>query len=216
MAKIGIPKTVVEGFIGISRLDGQQVDRFSEFLKTLPVGTKFEEIENFLTNEQAYNPQEIVKTIVSFGDLLEGKDVDYKDLSKDLANSVIKDYSDQLERAEEEKLSSNLYKIFESSANLKLTLKAYNLVMENDNLLVSSKINTDIRLIFHDDITDGGRNGVIMHKLHLVISNDGKRNSVYITMDNSDLKRMKDILDRALSKEGLIKEDYKDINFINY
>lgn len=216
MEKIRIPENVVEGFIGISRLKNQQVIGLAQFLEKLPVGGKFGEIEDFLISQEAYNPHEIVKTIVSFGDLLEGENINFRSLAKNLASSVIKDYSKQFEGVEEETLSENLFKILENSANLKQTLKAYNLVLENDNLLINAKINTDIRLIFNEDMADDKRHGIVIHKLQLTVRSDQNSNNYYITLDNSDLEKMKEVLDRALTKERLIKKDYNNIEFIDF
>lgn len=217
MARIIIPPGIVEGFIAISNLNDNQLSSLSNFLRALPIGSKFEEIDKFLNSElNIPTSEKIVQTLVSFGELLEPDDVNTKELASDLAESLQRNYSELTRQNDLSNLEQNLVKIFESSQNLKLTLKAYNLVLENNDLYVSSKVITDIRLIFNDNITDSNRSAVIIHKLHLVLQNARKNTDIFITMDSSDLKKLKDTIDRAILKEDLIKEDYENVNFIDY
>lgn len=44
MSKIIVPAAVVEGFVEIGSLDESQMDKLSQFIKSFPVGGKFDEI----------------------------------------------------------------------------------------------------------------------------------------------------------------------------
>lgn len=215
MAKLIIPPDVIDGFKEIAKFDEIQINELANYLDKFKVGTKFEELDKFINSKlHVSNSNTLVKTIISLGELLESEDVNYSELAHELRDSI--EQSLQEENVSKlDNLEFNLVKIFENSKNLKLTIKAYNLLLENSNVYVDGKIISDIRLIFNDNLTEPNRNGVIIHRLHLTLQNKKDSSEIILTIDNSDLKKLKDVIDRALLKEDIIKEDYENIHFIN-
>ncbi len=159
------------------------------------------------------NANKIVQTIVSFGELLDDE-VTHADLPQNLIDSISGNYPDEIKGVDLRVLGSNLFSIFENSKNLKLTLKGQTLLLDNENIYLKGLIVSDIRLIFDKNITDSNRNGVIVHKLHISVRSNNKTKNIFIALDSSDLKQLKEIVERAMLKEDLIKEDYENINFI--
>lgn len=215
MAKLIIPPAVIGGFKEIAKLNENQINELANYLHTFEVGTKFEELDKFINSKlHVSNSNTLVKTIISFGELLEAEDVKYSELAHELRDSAEQSLQEE-NISNLDALEFNLVKIFENSKNLKLTVKAYNLLLENSNVYIDGKIISDIRLIFNDNLTESNRNGVIIHRLHLNLQNKKDNNDIIITLDSSDLKKLKDVIDRALLKEDIIKEDYENIHFIN-
>ncbi len=73
---------------------------------------------------------------------------------------------------------------------------------------------TDVRLIFNEDINDKERYSIILHRLHINFRKNKKPDDIYLTMDLNDLQDLRDIIDRAIRKEEVIREDYEQLKFV--
>jgi hypothetical protein len=87
---------------------------------------------------------------------------------------------------------------------LRASVKAWALSTDNNSLVLSSKILTDIRPIFDDNLAGPNLGSVITHTLRFNILTEGKHQSVYMVADSGDLRKLRDVIDRALSKETAI------------
>ena len=147
MARIRIPPSAFTGFEAISNLDSTQVRYISEFLERTPVGTNLNlsELNDFLFNSlNIVEAKGIVDTLVSFSELLQPADVDFESLADKLASSYQEQGEQEVSELKKEKLKENLILIFKSSNNLKLTLKAIDLIGGDNYLFRDCKIITDI------------------------------------------------------------------------
>jgi hypothetical protein len=218
MANIVIPEAVLPGFVQISKLSKKQIEGFITFLKEIPVGTKMKDVNDFLQSSLNIKASKsIVETLISFSELLEPSDVNFEELTNDLTSafkSLITD--EEITAPQVESLKSNLLQIFQNSKNLKLTLKAFKLAHEDDFVYLESRIITDIRLVFNDNLVETKRSALIIHRLHIGFRENKDFSELFLTLNSSDLRELKEDIERALKKEELIKKDYKDvINFIN-
>lgn len=220
MSKITIPPRALQGFIEIASLTSEQAEKVSTFLRQMQVGTKFNEINEYLYSSlNIKTSRSIVNTFSTFGEILEPTEINFEDLTNNLIESVVeltkKDKDKELDEDKLKALKRNLLLIFENSKNLKLTLKAFKLEFENDNLYSDARIISDIRLIFNDELEDTKRNGIILHRLHINFKKKRVDDEMFFTLDLKDLKNLKEDIDRAIKKEEIIKSDYnKNINFI--
>jgi len=216
MAKLIIPSSVIDGFKEIAKLNENQITELAEYLQQMDVGAKFDAIDKFISSKiTSIDSASIVRTIISFGDLLDGDDVKFDELAHELRESVEDIFSEESD-LNFDRLEANLLEIFENSKNLKLTTKVFNLLVQNNNIYIEGKIISDIRLVFNDNLTETNRNGVIIHRLNITVQNKKENSDIVISLDNSDLKKLKDVIERALLKEEIIKEDYENIHFITY
>lgn len=220
MARIKIPSSALPGFEAISNLDPVQLDRISQYLITNPVGASLTELHEFLLEFlKASNAREIVNTLVSLSDLLSPPDVDLESLSNKLSESYIEqsstlDNNSQLE-LKKQNLKNNLFQIFQNATNLKLTLKALDLIGGDNYVFRNSRIVTDIRPVFNDDLESNQRNAVIIHYLHIDYINEMPK-KIILSLDLSDLKNLKGIIERAIAKNEIIKKDYQPpFTFLN-
>lgn len=216
MPRIRIPDLALPGFKALAELDGEKIQKLSQFLNSLPVGFKMSELNDYLLSEiKISESQSIVQTLFSFRELLEPKDVDFKELSTSLAESY-KELEQETSDKNLELLKKNLELIFQNSKSLKLTLKTRQLKTEDSKIYSDSKVITDIRLIFNDDIEDKNRNAVVIHKLHFEFFENKELNDFFISLDLSELKELKEHIDRAIKKDEIIQKDYEStVHFIN-
>ncbi len=218
MARVRIPAAARSGFEAISKLSEEQVNAIADYLDKMPVGTRMEDIEAFLSsNLNIQQSPNIVYTFRSFAELLQPANVDPDVLAEKLTSSYKEQVGQDFSEIDENNLRKNLGLIFNHSINLKLTLKAYDLIGDTNYIFTGSKIISDIRLVFNDNIEtkDVKRNALIVHQMHFEYYKERNRR-IEFKLDLSDLKKIKADIERAINKEDVIKKDYSEVfNFLN-
>jgi hypothetical protein len=87
--------------------------------------------------------------------------------------------------------------------------KAIKLQRAGERIFCDSRIITDIRPVFGNDISEGPASAVITHTLRLGFHSDGDgpHQSFYLTLDEADLHSLSDDIHRAIDKaEALTKK----------
>ncbi len=219
MPQIYIPEEVFPGFIEISKLPPAKAERFASFLRTVNIGINLEkfldEIDDYLFSElKIKSSKRIVETLISFSDLIEKTNFNAESTASALAESFRELYQENLNPKDFKSLVSNLFLILSNSENLKLTFNAIELAYESENVFRSSKVITDIRLIFNEEISAKERHSIILHRLHINFRKNKKPDDIFLTMDLNDLQDLRDVIDRAIKKEEVIREDYEHLKFV--
>lgn len=151
MASIFIPKEVVSGFRQIIKLSKKEIEQISNYLINAKVTSQIPkflvDFERFVDSElKLKNPQELVQTITSFGELF-NKEENYEVIADNLSKSFKELYAPNISAAEFKSLQGNLNQILKSGSSLQLSSKANKLITENNNLYRKSKVLSDIRLV---------------------------------------------------------------------
>lgn len=161
------------------------------------------------------DPNLLSQTLFSFGELLLNADGKLTSLAKDLGVAYAQGISEK-SIEEKERLEQNLLILFKHAANLKQTFKAFQVLLDNKSVYRQSKVLTDIRMIFNDDLEQDPKEGLIIHQLKIeqVINNAPKE--TFISLTNNDLLDLEKQLKRAKEKERQLKKIYSELNFINF
>jgi hypothetical protein len=89
--------------------------------------------------------------------------------------------------------------------------KAGSVLTHHERIFAGARIMTDIRPIFHLNVSDRPDAAMIVHMLRITQrDNRGERADLFFALDSNDIALMKDLLDRALKKENTIKSVMKD------
>jgi hypothetical protein len=89
---------------------------------------------------------------------------------------------------------------------ISISSKAMSVLVSNERVLCNSRVLSDMRPVFDDDIEPAGF--LILHQLKLAFhdNDDYDRTSyIYLALERSDLVRLKDSIDRALKKHSKIE-----------
>lgn len=217
MAKFQIPDFYWPGFDAILKLSNEEVHGVANAIKEIPVGASPKAILKYITGEADIEDiEKIAITLNSIVGIRSSENTTDLETATEIVESYNFSSNSNLSKQETEDLVEKLLLFFSSFNNLNITYKARNLILANDKIYRESKILSDIRLVFNDDIQEVNRYAVIIHKLKIKYLNDETDKEFYISLDSSDLKSLKEQVDRALEKDGLIKNDYKgSINFID-
>lgn len=209
MARVKLSPDLIKGIKIINSVDEDQLRRIIHFLKDMPIGTPAKIAEKSFNSALGIEDGDVVfPTIISV--------INFVQMNKD--EDALNDILESVESGEPlnlDKLKSVFSEIIDNSRNIILTTKAVEILNANNDNYLTCKAITDIRLIFDDNIAEPKRNAVIVHKLHFTVSNPSNSEDIFVHLDMRDLKSLKDVIDRAILKEELIKEDYENITFIS-
>jgi hypothetical protein len=90
--------------------------------------------------------------------------------------------------------------------SVRLLGKATDMAMEHDKVFIGSRILTDLRPIFGDELSGGPDGAVITHTLKIeFVHDEGSIGNTYIVLDSQDVKVLKAALDRAEQKADAMK-----------
>ena len=88
---------------------------------------------------------------------------------------------------------------------LQASVKAWTLIDDHHTIYLTSRIITDIRPVFDDDLEHPLMASLLTHNIKLTVRTEGRQKAVYVVADNADLKELRDNIDRALAKGSSLK-----------
>jgi len=208
MAKFQIPDAYLTGFTTLSELTPYEAEEISKLLSKAPVGSSIEDYQNIFKEANiTVNIQEILETIFSLGSLLVDKkaDSDIIELASDLTSAFLSKKQEKISDDLAENLTQNLVTIFQNADNLKKSYKVFQLLSENAHIYRDSRIMTDVRLLFEDEVESAPHCGVVLHQLKIEYLENEKPKSFFVCLDNEEVLKLIENLQRALKKEESIK-----------
>ena len=215
MPSIYIPREVQNVFKVIYELTDEKLDKLIESLNKSQITTNFKAIlESIDVLDDQSQLNDLFSTLISFSELLQDSEESYESLSNRLSDSYFEIF-EELKNENKQSLKANLQKIFDNCDNFLISIKSKGLQNENNCVFSECKILTDIRIIFNKDINLSNRNALIIHNLHIQFYKDNNLKELFLSLNLSDLKLFKKSIERAIAKEELIVNDYKNINFIS-
>jgi hypothetical protein len=117
------------------------------------------------------------------------------ELAQDVSASGDVEISDEL-RPE---LRSRLEALLELPSVQQLA-KAADLLLQSERVFHDARVVTDVRPIFADDASDGPLGAMIMHNLAISFHGGRELESWYVTLDERDLIKFRQVIDRAVEK----------------
>ncbi len=82
--------------------------------------------------------------------------------------------------------------------------KSFDISLSHERLFLDSQITSDIRPVFGDEIQDGMAAAVLTHSLRIDFVQAGRNDSVYVTLNPSDLSALRQVVERATDKADSI------------
>lgn len=216
MIRYKIPSNLLPGFKLLAHFSDEEIKTIAQVVQSFTVGGSAREFQVLLEDIKfVTDPNLLSQTLFSFGELLLNANGKLTSLAKDLGIAYAQGFN---EKSIEEKgrLEQNLLVLFEHAANLKQTFKAFQVLLDNKSVYRQSKVLTDIRMIFNDDLEQDPKDGLIIHQLKIeqVINNAPKE--TFISLTHNDLLDLEKQLKRAKEKEKQLKKIYSELNFINF
>jgi len=220
MASYRIPQHFLSGFKALSKLKDSSAKQIAEYIQNFDTGVKSDliiesakkDIQNTgLTEDELTKAFETIFSLINLKDQTDEK-------TENLIGDLVDSFRTQDDSAtiDTENLKNNLSLLLTTRGNINLTIKALKLLGEYEKILVDTRIITDVRFVFEENIEKNSNNAVIVHQLKISFNENDKLRDNYFALDANDLKSLRDNIERALKKEELIKKmNFSEkINFI--
>jgi hypothetical protein len=120
-------------------------------------------------------------------------------------------FSDGKEEAEWKTLRKFLLHALSLERIIGTTAKAGIILTEHERIFAGARIMTDIRPIFHIDVSEKPNAAVIVHMLKITQRNPHRTiMDTYFALDSNDIALLKEILERAMKKEQTLRKAMND------
>ncbi len=136
----------------------------------------------------------------------------------ELARDVAWSQDIVLDEVEREAFAKRLERVL-SFETLVLAARAHDVVTEADHVFHDARILTDIRPVFGANIANGPKAAVLVANLKIEYHEDrGPINASFFMLDHSDLIRLRNVVDRALTKVTSLRAiiDTMDLPYWEY
>jgi hypothetical protein len=89
--------------------------------------------------------------------------------------------------------------------------KAGHVLTQHERIFHNAQILTDVRPIFHQDVSERPGAALIVHMLRMTQRNNhGNYTDQFFALDSNDIRKIKALIERALKKEETLKNLMKD------
>jgi hypothetical protein len=212
MVQLSIPDIFVGGFKSLVNTDEKLIGRLEKAIIGYDDLAKPDRLAAYLESIEIFSKEishSISTSLLGFFGLIEsGIEENEADLVDSLVYTIQNLLTEDGDELPEEKwqLIKSFFLRISKESQLRMRSKASILSTEYNKILRSTRIISDLRLIFTIDDLDPECSFVV-HQLKIDCYGKGDTlNSEYFTMDSKDLLELRNHIDRALSKEEKIKK----------
>lgn len=222
MAKYGIPPPLINGFELLAALSETDIQSIISLIEKSELGEGVKSLSEKLSLETSINDndsREIMRSLFSTLNIYNDSNDTVEKFAEDFINSYKMFFRINEESPKLDDLKNKLSKILPSFKSIKQTLKAKELIVQNPNNFAEAKIISDVRIVYDDDSEMNKKEqiAVLIHNLRITYSDGAGRPDkfFYVSLDLSDLGKLKEIVNRALEKDNLIRTNTHDLSFVD-
>lgn len=218
MNKYSIPKRFISGFENITKLSENQVELLAKVFREQKPGESlvniFEKSKNFLSSVSEKDTHEIISALISIVDIFESAKRDIDTFTTDFSESYLISNS-EFTPEDGARLKKYLSLLLGEYNSIRITAKGQDIISLNKNNFDKARIISDIRIVFDENLNENKKIAVVVHNLKLQFSQASKRKEFFISLDSSDLKDLKIVIDRAIHKDEVMRENNYSLEFID-
>jgi hypothetical protein len=229
MAKLNVPERYRAGVSAIRALDEQSVQAIRAALdgtgrresedSTTSLGTPNDLAISALATVptlRSVDVKRIAEAIAALHGVRSSRDVSNEEFAEDVCDAMQALPSDELRlpQAERASFKSKLLTLLNAEV-FSLAAKVFDLATEDERTFCNARIVTDLRPVFGSEIEGGPKAMVVVHLLKLAYHQRGdSHENFYVSLDASDLKSLRQIIDRAELKARTLESAVKDIRVL--
>lgn len=205
MASLKIPDSARYGLEKIIKASNEAMEEFYGALETAEPTLLRRDLSTTLAKKlKLMAPEEvdgILRTVLGMYDAASTSNISKSEFvenvlqvlenSKPEFEKVLKDRHDLLEQ--------RLLKLLSFENSLGVTSKALDIMTEHQRILCGARVLTDIRPVF-SKTSDKPNAAIILHTLKITYHENDEHKDFYVVLDASDLRELKQILERAEQK----------------
>lgn len=206
--KLKIPDIAIEGLRLLNEMNDEEVYRVFEIIENLEPEMNWQALRSQISNkdEDRENVIRVFEAIRGLYDFRLRTDKPIGELVTEVIESALEDETLKSKINDKEKFSERLNRALSFNNSLGITAKAENVMSEHQNVFVESKILTDLRPIFSEEIDEDNPVTTIIHNLRITYFADNNMKSMVFALDSEDIDKLEEIIARARSKEKRLKE----------
>jgi hypothetical protein len=210
-----VPEEYLTGLEKLATLDDEVIENILQSLETAPLTFDIQEIALFAKNQHgidATETSEVLSFIASLYSFGRNEYISFDVIVDALGKSLENETPIKLSTVEISKIRSRLMIFLNTSSSLKITYEASTLFPEHENILSDSRLLTDIRPIFKEEISTGVSGLLISHVLRLKYENISGSQEIFLSLRSSDIEQLIEELQESLTKELTLKQTFEKNN----
>jgi hypothetical protein len=217
MPKFKIPPPYQNGFKIFLGFSDKQRDELISSLEAEPLGAFPRKISSKIADGlgiKKIEADEIISALFSLYNLKDITNASAKQIADDLVESMLSFVEDK--KMVSERVPEQILRILTSQSPFALTFKSADLFSEREKLVVNTRIISDIRPIFCDGGSLEIEGATVIHTLKIEYDENGATKEIFLGLDDQDLKKLKENIQRAEQKSALIPKTFgtQKIKFI--
>lgn len=199
-----IPRLDREMLTLLSELSSDDLDTLVKTLHDVPPGDASREaliaaVQSAVTSMDKDTAEELVTSLIAGQTAREKYQMSDSDAATAFALSV------DLPKEKQEEFIQRMSALL-NVPPLGRVAKAFDLLTEGQQIYHGARMFTDVRPLFDRDASESPEAGVILHTLKVDYhASDGHVRSLFVTMDSSDVKNLKEVIDREVEKTGSLQ-----------
>ncbi len=215
MASLTIPENELPSFSALANLGEKEFSGLIAAVKrTEPAITPKEyasELSKTFSDLRHQDLQTIVNVIFNVSRVRDSMGVSADRVADLVLESIseLEAYKKHFTEETGQLLRKRIVEALSSSDSLRVSAKALNVMVEHERILLNARILSDIRPVFTDSLTVAAA-GLIVHNLGITFRQDGKSRESFFALDDNDIKKLKDVIERAEAKSGALKSILKN------
>jgi hypothetical protein len=206
-----IPREDVPAIVSICELSEETTEQLVSALASSPIASESAKLATDIAPRVPSVPIEdltrIVDVLYSLYHVREFSEVNPERFLDDVIDGIVESglCSNSPERPDQSARIRSRFQALLNIATLNTLSKAVGLQRDGERLYCEAKIISDIRPIFTDDASSRPVAAVITHTLKLSYHEGGGHKIFYVVLDGPDLESFQAIIERALEKDGTLR-----------
>jgi hypothetical protein len=134
-------------------------------------------------------------------------------------NAICTSIAAQLQSEGPDRLNPDLVEPFRNNltailniSSVALKAKALSIAADSPRMYTISKILSDLRPVFGDDVSKKPVGAVVLHQLRISFNENHQEREFFVEMDSRDLRELQQMVVRALQKDAALRQFIQDSN----
>lgn len=192
-----VPSVFADALMPLRDMDDDQFGRLLDAANVALNGaTAFASCASETTDLEQQQAQHLLDALIAVVIFAEESGENIKDVIRDLSETS----SEDAKEPDSQRLRARIASLVEHE-QVKILHKSVAVSLEHDRLYMDSRIITDIRPVFSDEVRDGVKGAMLTHVLRIDALHAGQRESYYVALDKQDLASLKSAVLRAEEKD---------------
>ncbi len=207
-----IPPRYLRGLTALVSIGDQTAEALQAALEEVPEVLSTDRLAEHIRDAVPTLPDdeslETLEALLSLMTLLPEDGEGVANLARDVADSPDLELTDEERQTFFERLEPLL-----ELDSLTLAARAFDIVSEHDRVFHDARIVNDLRPVFGPDPADGPKAALLVATLKIDYHVTGSPlDSAYFALDQTDLRRLRDVVDRALAKHASLRGLVESMN----